>query len=85
MREKSELNHQESFLSPQVLSHLSLLRHSPTEVEGDTNTIDGGKSQAEESCEAGLSQSKCCFCQGVSGTSGFSCWVCGFSDHGVKI
>lgn len=44
IKENSELNHQESFLSSllylqpqnaQVLSHLSLLRHSPTEVEWD--------------------------------------------------
>lgn len=25
------------------------------------------------------------FAQGVGGTSGFSFWVCGFSDHRVKI
>lgn len=66
MREKSELNHQESFLpsllylqplNAQALSHLSLLRHSHTKLEGDTNVIDGGQSLAAENCEAELSQS----------------------------
>lgn len=46
------------------------------------NVSDGGQSLAAENCEAEMSQKKG---QGVSGTSGFSCWVCGFSDHRIKI
>lgn len=52
MREETELNYQEPFISSllylqppnaQVLSHLPLLTHSPTEVEGDTDMMDGGQ------------------------------------------
>lgn len=52
---------------------------------GDINMIDGGQSLAAENHEAELSRSKCHFCQGVSGISGFSCWASGYQDFLVGL